>query len=73
MSARHFSDKIPGEEDKQGKRWKMVGGAVAGAAGLNLAENRYRVYTEEMEEKGKDYVDLGQPMELMGEIGNAIP
>ncbi|KAK0273959.1 hypothetical protein LTS00_015601 [Friedmanniomyces endolithicus] len=38
-------------EGKRTKILKMVGGAVAGAAVLNVGENWYRVYTEEKEER----------------------
>lgn len=45
MTARHFAN---GEENR---RWKVLGGAVAGAAATNVAENWYRVYTEEKHER----------------------
>ncbi|KAK0249987.1 hypothetical protein LTS09_014867 [Friedmanniomyces endolithicus] len=41
-------------ESKRTKILKMVGGAVAGAAVLNVGENWYRVYTEEKEERKEE-------------------
>jgi len=41
-------------EGKRTKILKMVGGAVAGAAVLNVGENWYRVYTEEKEERKEE-------------------
>lgn len=55
----------------------MAGGALAGAAAFNLAENHYRLYTEEKEEqrekegKGrKAHNDPGmdQPLQLGGAL-----
>lgn len=45
MTARHFAN---GEENR---KWKVLGGAVAGAAATNFAENYYRIYTEEKHER----------------------
>lgn len=39
------------EEDRKKNRWKTIAGGVAGAAAFNLAENQFRVYTEEREVK----------------------
>ncbi|KAM0719398.1 hypothetical protein Q7P37_005303 [Cladosporium fusiforme] len=47
MTARHFAK---GEENRT---WKVLGGAVAGAAATNVAENYYRLYTEEKHENGR--------------------
>lgn len=44
ITARQFG----GQENKG---WKVAGGAIAGAAALNLAENKYRLYTEEKDEE----------------------
>lgn len=35
------------------KGWKIAGSAVAGATAFNLAENRFRVWTEERQEKAQ--------------------
>ncbi|TKA60642.1 hypothetical protein B0A55_12249 [Friedmanniomyces simplex] len=43
-----------GSDTKKQKVLKMVGGAVAGAAVLNVGENWYRVYTEEKEERKEE-------------------
>lgn len=45
MTARRFAT---GDENR---KWKVLGGAVAGAAATNVAENWYRVYTEEKHER----------------------
>ena len=42
------------EEDRKKNKWKTLGGAAVGAAAFNLAENRYRVYTEEKEERREE-------------------
>ena len=46
-------------ESKRTKILKMVGGAVAGAAVLNVGENWYRVYTEEKEERKEEKEKVG--------------
>lgn len=88
MTARHFREKIPGcsnlenphgkssldpKEEKMKKRLALVGGAVVGAAGFNAAENRFRVFTEDRVERGKDDMEIAPAMELAGEVTNAIP
>lgn len=61
----------------ENKKWKIAGGALVGAAGLNAAENHFRLYTEEKEEKReqrgearKDQNDpgLAGPAELGGHL-----
>ncbi|KAK3720805.1 hypothetical protein LTR37_003468 [Vermiconidia calcicola] len=52
MTARRFAYKHGDAKDKQ--RWKALGGAAAGATAFNLAENRYRVFTEEKEVRRKE-------------------
>lgn len=60
ITARRFAG-----EEKRG--WKTVGGAVAGAAAVNLAENHWRIYTEEKEEKKEKLEQAEQPFELGAE------
>ena len=62
MTARRFG---PTGEDY--KRWRTIGGAVAGAVAFNAAENHYRVYTEEREERKQDHWEAAEPLELAGE------
>lgn len=48
MTARHFAG-------RENRNWKVLGGAVAGAAATNAAENWYRVRSEERRERrGKE-------------------
>jgi hypothetical protein len=42
------------EDDRKKNRWKTIAGGVAGAAAFNLAENHFRVYTEERAEAKKE-------------------
>lgn len=52
MTARHFAG-------RENRNWKVLGGAVAGAAATNAAENWYRVRSEERRErKGRSDVRL---------------
>lgn len=44
MTARDFGG-------QKNKKWKMVGGAIAGAAATNAADNWYRLYVEEKQER----------------------
>lgn len=55
MTARRF-----GGDEKKG--WKTLGGAAVGAVGANAAENWFRLYTEEKEEREvkKDYRELAR-------------
>lgn len=50
----------PGEEKKKQFLLKTAGGAVAGAALFNVAENKYRVYMEEREEQKEEHESNGQ-------------
>lgn len=54
ITARSF-----GGDEKKG--WKIAGGALVGAAAFNSAENHYRVYTEEREEKEQERERQGKP------------
>ena len=65
MTARHFRENIPHAADK--KRTALWGGALVGAATFNMAENHFRVYTEERERKGKGEMGVAEPLELAGE------
>lgn len=56
MTARRFAHK-DGDEKKR-LNWKTWGGAVVGAGLFNVAENHYRVYTEEkIERKAEERVE----------------
>lgn len=67
----------------ENKRWKVAGGAIAGATAFNLAENKYRLYTEEKEEqrekregnKKAEDVGMDQPLMLGGKMmaGGMMP
>ena len=74
LTAKYFA----GDEKKN---WKIAGGAIAGGTAFNLAENKYRLYTEEREEekeaervkrgRGKHAADeegFVGPMELGGHL-----
>ncbi|RMY72565.1 hypothetical protein D0864_10398 [Hortaea werneckii] len=61
LTARHFA------EDNKNRKWKTLGAAVAGGAAFNAAENRYRVYTEDRQSKGKDYYEAAGPMDFVGQ------
>ncbi|KAK5171983.1 uncharacterized protein LTR77_003620 [Saxophila tyrrhenica] len=52
MTARRFAH-TEGDE-KNMKNVKTVGGLVAGAAAFNAAENRYRLFTEEKQERKRE-------------------
>ena len=54
------------------KGWKALGGAVAGAAAFNVAENHYRVYTEERAKKKEDPWDAEPILEGAGEMAQKI-
>jgi hypothetical protein len=71
ITARHFagpkefSNEAETRQGKRSKNWKVVGGAVLGAAAFNLAENKFKNYFEEQEERAED-AQTG--MELVGEM-----
>ncbi|KAK3112160.1 hypothetical protein LTR53_011842 [Teratosphaeriaceae sp. CCFEE 6253] len=46
-----------GQDSRQKKVLKLVGGAAAGAAVMNAGENWYRIYTEEKEERAEENKD----------------
>jgi hypothetical protein len=60
ITARHFggpkefSDEAETRQGKLSKNWKMIGGAVLGAAALNLAENKLKNSFEEQEKRNED-------------------
>jgi hypothetical protein len=60
ITARHFggpkefSDEAETRQGKLSKNWKTIGGAVLGAAALNLAENKLKNCFEEQEKRNED-------------------
>jgi hypothetical protein len=75
ITARHFSGpkEFSKEEStqrgKNSKHWKMVGGAVLGAAAFNAGQNWFQNYFEEQEERNED-AEMG--LETAGELIGAV-
>lgn len=76
ITARHWV----GQENRG---WKIAGSAVAGATAMNLAENKYRLWTEEREERkeregrGRDGENgqMSGPLECVAQMvdGGVVP
>ena len=75
ITARHFfgpkefSKEADTQRARTSKHWKMVGGAVLGAAAFNAAETKFHNYFEEQEER---HEDAAMGMETAGEMIGAM-